>query len=67
MSKVLESKVNRLRDRSRKNHARRMQDGSLTVREGLIYVDMLNNMEKIGDYCWNVVRGGSLVADLARS
>ncbi len=66
-AKVLESKVNRLRDRSRKNHARRMQDGSLTVREGLIYVDMLNNMEKIGDYCWNVVRGGSLVADLARS
>jgi phosphate:Na+ symporter len=65
-AKILESKVNRLRDLGRKSHAKRMQAGTLVVREGLIYVDMLTNMEKLGDYCWNVVRGGHELSTLNR-
>ncbi len=53
-AKLLESKINKHRNNSRKRHARRMQDGGIGVREGLIYLDMMTNMEKIGDYCWNV-------------
>jgi len=52
--KVLEAKINKLRDRSRKSHAKRMQEGDVKVREGLIFLDMMTNMEKIGDYCFNV-------------
>ena len=52
--KVLEAKINKLRDQSRKSHAKRMQAGDVNVREGLIFLDMMTNMEKIGDYCYNV-------------
>ena len=52
--KLLESKINKLRNKSRKSHATRMQDGDVSVREGLIFLDMMTNMEKIGDYCYNV-------------
>ncbi len=52
--KLLESKINKIRNQSRKSHAKRMQDGDVTVREGLIFLDMMTNMEKIGDYCYNV-------------
>jgi len=55
-AKIVESKINKLRDRSRKSHSQRMQDGALGVREGLVYLDMMTNMEKLGDYCWNVVK-----------
>ena len=54
-AKLLESKINRLRDKSRKQHSDRMQSGEVLVRTGLIYLDMMTNMEKIGDYCYNVV------------
>ena len=30
------------------------RSGDLGIREGLIFLDMMTNMEKIGDYCWNV-------------
>lgn len=53
-AKLLEGKINKLRDRSRKSHARLMQDGEVSVRAGLIFLNMMTNMEKVGDYCWNV-------------
>ncbi len=52
--KLLENKINKLRNQSRKSHAARMQEGEVSVREGLIFLDMMTNMEKIGDYCYNV-------------
>jgi phosphate:Na+ symporter len=53
-ARLLEGKINKLRDASRKSHASRMQSGDLGIRQGLIFLDMMTNMEKIGDYCWNV-------------
>jgi phosphate:Na+ symporter len=53
-AKVLEARINKLRNSSRKSHSRRMQAGDVNVRVGLIFLDMMTNMEKIGDYCWNV-------------
>lgn len=55
-AKVLESKIDKLRDKARKSHAERMQAGEVDVRSGLIYLDMMTNLEKLGDYCENVVR-----------
>ena len=53
-ARVLESKINAARDQGRKVHARMMQSGDLEVRAGLVYLDMMTNFEKLGDYCYNV-------------
>ncbi len=53
-AKLLESKIDALRDKARKHEARKMQDGVVKVREGLVFLDMMTNMEKLGDYCFNV-------------
>ena len=55
-ARLLESKINKLRDQARKRHAARMQNGDVSIREGLIYLDMMSNMEKLGDYGFNVAR-----------
>lgn len=54
-AQVLESKIDKLRDHTRKRHARRMQDGDVSVRAGLIYLDMMTNMENLGDYCFSIM------------
>jgi phosphate:Na+ symporter len=56
-AKVVEAKINKLRDQSRKNHAVRMQDEDVEIRSGLLFYDMMTNLEKIGDYSWNVSKG----------
>ena len=53
-AKVLDSKINAARDQARKGHAKLMQSGELDVRSGMVYIDIMNNFEKIGDYCYNV-------------
>jgi phosphate:Na+ symporter len=53
-ARVLESKINAARDQARKVHAKLMQSGELDVRPGLVYIDMMTNFEKLGDYCYNV-------------
>jgi phosphate:Na+ symporter len=53
-AKLLEGKINAARDQARKGHAKLMQSGELDIRSGLVYIDMMTNFEKIGDYCYNV-------------
>ena len=53
-ARVLEDKINRLEDSLRANHVRRLQGGTCGVEPGLIYIDMLTNLEKIGDHAYNV-------------
>ena len=53
-AKVLENKINTARDQARKAQAELMQTGELEIRAGLVYLDMMNNFEKLGDYCHNV-------------
>ena len=55
-AKVLEQKINRQRDESRQSEAKRVEQTGYDLRRGLLYLDMMTNMEKIGDYCWNVVK-----------
>jgi phosphate:Na+ symporter len=55
-AKIVEQKINKLRDESRKLEAERVGQPDYLFRRGLLYLDMMTNMEKIGDYCWNVVK-----------
>jgi len=55
-AKILEQKINRQRDQSRQSEAKRVEQAGYDLRRGLLYLDMMTNMEKIGDYCWNVIK-----------
>jgi phosphate:Na+ symporter len=49
-----EKDVDRLVAEFRQNHINRLNDGSCQVVPGLIFVDILNNFEKIGDHAYNI-------------
>ena len=55
-AKLIEEKINRLRDESRQLETKRVEQHGYDLKRGLLYLDMMTNMEKIGDYCWNVVK-----------
>ncbi|MFT4512984.1 MAG: phosphate:Na+ symporter [Planctomycetota bacterium] len=55
-AKMIEQKINRQRDESRQSEAKRVEQAGYELRRGLLYLDMMTNMEKIGDYCWNVIK-----------
>jgi phosphate:Na+ symporter len=49
-----EREVDQMVAEYRQNHINRLNDGSCKVIPGLIFVDMLNNFEKIGDHAYNI-------------
>jgi len=53
-ARTCEDKLNQLEDTLRASHIRRLQEGSCQVEPGLIYIDMLTNLEKIGDHSYNI-------------
>lgn len=53
-ARAFEDRINQLEDALREGHIRRLQDGACQVEPGLIYIDMLTNLEKIGDHAYNV-------------
>ncbi len=50
----LESDVNRSEDRFRKNHIRRLREGNADLLAGIVFLDLLTVIEKMGDYLDNV-------------
>jgi phosphate:Na+ symporter len=50
-----EEVIDRLTKKFRKNHIARIQDQSCSENESGYYVDILSNMERIGDHCENIV------------
>jgi phosphate:Na+ symporter len=50
-----EDVIDRLTKRDRKNHINRISDKSCSETEAGYYVDILSNMERIGDHCNNIV------------
>jgi phosphate:Na+ symporter len=55
-AQVLEDGIDRLEESLRNNHIARLNTGECTVTSGLIYIDMLHNLEKIGDHTFKLVR-----------
>lgn len=56
MAKTMEKKIDAMREMMRDNHISRLRSGVCTVDPGLVFMDMLNNFEKIGDYCYNIAQ-----------
>lgn len=53
----MEDSIDEMRERMRDNHVSRLRSGTCTVDPGLVFVDMLSNFEKMGDYLYNVSQG----------
>ncbi len=50
----LENTINELEDKARDHHIERLNQGKCSVDSGLIFIDLLTNLEKIGDHCYNI-------------
>jgi phosphate:Na+ symporter len=55
----LENRIDLLRNTLRNHHYQRLEDGRYTVQTGIVYLDILNRLEKIGDHVINVSEAAS--------
>ncbi len=50
----MENKLNNMRDKFQQDHYQRIEDGTYSVQEAIIYLDFVNSLEKIGDHLVNI-------------
>ena len=55
-ARELEEQIDLMRESMRGNYLSRLRTGVCAIDPGLIFTDLLNQMEKIGDYCFNVAQ-----------
>ena len=56
LSNSLEADINTMRHEMRKAHIDRLNKGSCDVNQGLVFIDMINSFEKIGDHAYNIAQ-----------
>jgi len=52
----LEDQIDLMRESMRGNYLMRLRTGVCAIDPGLIFTDLLNHFEKMGDYCFNVAQ-----------
>lgn len=52
----MEDSIDRMEEILRNHHIARLNTGECTVTSGLIYIDLLHNLEKIGDHTFKLAR-----------
>lgn len=52
-----ESIINELQIKLKKGHVKRLNKGKCKLKSGIIFMDFVDNLEKIGDYLTNVAQG----------
>lgn len=50
----LEQVIDKLKEKLRLNHIRRMQQGDCTIEAGFVWSDLLTNLERTADHCSNI-------------
>lgn len=55
-SQVIEDSIDVNKEEMIQGHISRLRDGSCKIEPGLLYIDILSNYEKIGDYCYNIAQ-----------
>jgi phosphate:Na+ symporter len=53
-AKKWEDKINAYRDKLRKDYLRKIEKGKYKLESGVIYADVFSNIEKIGDFIYNI-------------
>ena len=56
MSREHEDMLNRMQVEFRRSHVQRMTDGTCSPEAGLIFIDLVDNIEKIGDHLTNIAQ-----------
>lgn len=51
-----ECQINTLRDRLKENHVKRLEQRQCNVLSGIVFLDTISNLEKIGDHLTNVAQ-----------
>jgi len=51
-----EDLIDKMRKTSKKNHMKRLSKGICELNSGLVFVDIVNNLEKIGDHAYNIAQ-----------
>lgn len=52
-----EDKIDQMREEMRSQHIQRLRKGECSVDAGVLYIALLSNYEKMGDYCYNIATG----------
>jgi phosphate:Na+ symporter len=52
----MENSIDRMREEMRQGHISRLRSGDCAIDPGLVFIDLLTNFEKIGDYCFNIAQ-----------
>ena len=50
----LENTIDAMREKFRDDHVQRLRSCECGINQGLLYVNLLTNLEKIGDYLFNI-------------
>lgn len=50
----IENTIDAMREKFRDDHIQRLRSNECGLDQGLVYVNLLTNLEKIGDYCFNI-------------
>jgi len=53
----IEDKLNKLQVELKENHIQRVNNGICNLLSGIVFVDFIDNMEKIGDHLTNIAQG----------
>jgi phosphate:Na+ symporter len=56
-----EDLVDQMREKMRYDHIERLRAGNCSVDAGVLFISLLSNFEKMGDYCFNIATGVSRV------
>ena len=46
--------INKIRNKLRKDYLQRIEKGDIEISEGMIYINLIHSLEKIGDHIFNI-------------
>ncbi|MFC1570565.1 Na/Pi cotransporter family protein [Candidatus Omnitrophota bacterium] len=52
-----ERRINDFQERLKQEHVDRLNDGKCDIKAGIVFMDMVDNLEKIGDHLTNIAQG----------
>lgn len=53
----MEDTIDRMREEMRSQHIERLRAGDCSVDAGVLFIALVSNFEKMGDYCYNIATG----------
>lgn len=57
----MEDTIDQMREEMRSQHIERLRAGKCSVEAGVLFIALVSNYEKMGDYCYNIATGVSRI------